>query len=256
MIQLTGYLNLLFEDTSFPERVDQVADAGLDGIEAYGFDLDHQAIGRRCEKRDLDWVYLSGVRPDFTDPDNHDAALESIEESLELATTHDIQNLNVKAGSIQEDIDEDSQRDGVIEILSEAAPMAEEAGVTLVLEPLNTRVDHPGHFTTTAAEGAEIVRAVDSPNVKLLFDFYHEQIMHGDVIRSFREHLDAIGHVHIADNPGRHQPGTGEVNYGNVLSAVDESDYEGFVGCEFTPTENADPDAVMRDVAKLAGRSS
>ncbi|MFB6295573.1 MAG: TIM barrel protein [Halobacteriales archaeon] len=251
MVRLSGYLNLLFEEGSFPERVDRVAEAGLEGIEAYGFDLDHEAIAERAAEHDLEWVYLSGGRPDFTDSDNHEAAIESIEDSLALAAEHGIHNLNVKSGDTQEGLDAEAQRESVVAVLEDAAPLTEEAGVRLVLEPLNTRVDHPGHFTTTAAEGAEIVRAVDSPNVRLLFDFYHEQITHGDVIRSFREHVDVVGHVHVADNPGRHQPGTGEINYGNVLDAVAESEYEGFVGCEFTPAVGSDPVAVMREVADL-----
>lgn len=251
MIRLTGYLDMLFEDGSFPERVDRVADAGLDGIEAFGFGLDHDAIARRAAERGLEWVYLSGPRPDLTDPDSHEAAVESIEDSLDLAAEHGIHNLNVKPGVVQEGLDEAIQHESVLEVFRATAPLAEELGVTLLIEPLNTRVDHPGQFITTAAEGAEIVRAVDSPNVRLLFDFYHEQIMHGDVIRSFREHVDVVGHVHVADNPGRHQPGTGEINYGNVFEAVAGSDYEGFVGCEFAPTEGSDPERVMREVADL-----
>lgn len=251
MFELSAYLNLLFDSGSFPDRVDRVADVGYGGFEVFGFDQDFDAIAAKRDEHDLEWVYLSGGQPDFTDPENTDAALESIEESIELAEEYDIHNLNVKSGAEQDALDRETQRESVIEILREAAPMAEDAGVTLVLEPLNTRVDHPGHFTTTMGAGADIVRAVDSPNVRLLFDFYHEQIMHGDVIRSFQETVDVVGHVHIADNPGRHQPGSGEVNYATVFDAIAETGYDDFVGCEFTPTEEADPEAVLRDVETL-----
>jgi hydroxypyruvate isomerase len=251
MFGLSAYLNLLFDEGSLPERVERVAAAGYDGFEVYGFDQDLEAVAEARDEHGLEWVYLSGGRPDFTDPAAHDAAVESIEASLALAQEYDIHSLNVKSGAVQEGVDAETQRESVISVLREAAPVAEDAGVTLVLEPLNTRVDHPEQFTTTAGEGAEIVRAVDSPNVRLLFDFYHEQIMHGDVIRSFREAVDVVGHVHLADNPGRHQPGTGEINYGSVFDAIAETGYEGFVGCEFTPTAGSDPEAVLREVAAL-----
>lgn len=249
MVRLTGYLNLLFDEGSFPDRVDRVADAGLLGVEFYGWDRDLRAIADRVADRDLEMVYMSGGRPALCDPRQSDAAIENIEKTIEMASDIDCHNLNVKAGPIQDDLARTEMRQNVVEVLERVAPVAEAADVTLVLEPLNTRIDHPNHAVTTAAEGAEIVNAVDSPNVKLLYDCYHEQIMAGDVIRSFREHEEAIGHVHIADNPGRHEPGTGELDYANIFDAIDESDYEGFVGCEFVPT--AGPEAAIEYVRSL-----
>ena len=248
MFTLSVYLNLLFDDEPFEDRVDRAAEAGFDGFEMYGWDRDLEPIAEKRDEHDLDWVYMSGGRPDLTDPDAADEAVENIENSIEIAERMDCLNLNVKSGSTQDDLDRDAQRENAVQVLSEAAPAAEDAGVTLVLEPLNT-YEAPDHFTTTAAGGAEIVEAVDSPNVKLLFDFYHEQIMAGDVIRSFREHLDQIGHVHIADNPGRNEPGTGELNYGNIFEAIDETGYDGYVGCEFEPS--GDPLPILEDVRAL-----
>ena len=161
MVQLSAYLNLLFDTGTFPERVDRVAELGYPGIEVYGFDQDLAEIAERRDDHGLDWVYLSGSRPDFTDPQNTEAALENIRESLELAEEYDIQNLNVKSGQTKANLTLEDQRASVINILEQAGPLAADAGTTLVLEPLNTPVDHPGHFTATAAEGAEIVRAVD-----------------------------------------------------------------------------------------------
>jgi hydroxypyruvate isomerase len=132
---------------------------------------------------------------------------------------------------------------------SRVAPDAEEAGVTLVLEPLNTAVDHPGYYLTSTAEGIEIVEEVGSPSVQLLYDVYHQQITEGNVIDTITDHVEHIGHIHIADVPGRHEPGTGELNYANVFDAIDDADYEGYVGCEFSPT--GDPDAAMADVLEL-----
>jgi hydroxypyruvate isomerase len=251
VFELSAYLNLLFESGPFPDRVERVAATGYGGVEVYGFDRDLAAIAEAVDAHDLEWVYLSGPRPDLTDPAARDAALESVRESIALAETHGVQHLNVKAGTTRDGLDRATQRESVVEVLRAAAPVAAEAGVTLVLEPLNSRVDHPEAFLTTASEGADVVRAVDSPAVQLLFDCYHEQIMHGDVVRSFRAHADVVGHVHVADNPGRHQPGTGELDYATVFDAIAETGYDGFVGCEFTPTAGTDPERALRDVAAL-----
>lgn len=236
MVTLTGYLNLLFDRGSLPERVDRVAELGLDGVECFGWDVDREGIADRVAANDLEWVYLSGGRPTLCDPAEEDAAVANIEETLAFAGELGIHNLNVKAGTSQPDMTAEEMHDQVVRVLERAAPAAEDAGVTLVLEPLNTRIDHANHACATAAEGAAIVGRVDSERVKLLYDCYHEQIMAGDVIRSFREHLDQIGHVHIADNPGRNEPGTGELNYERIFEAIDESAYDGYVGCEFVPS--------------------
>src|SRR4029077_17233792 len=107
---------------------------------------------------------------------------------------------------------------------------------TVVLEPLNVLVDHAGYYLVTTAEGLEIVDEVASPNVKLLFDIYHQQISEGNVIRNLTENLAKIGHVHAADNPGRHEPGTGELNYAVIFRALDAAGYDGHVGLEYRPS--------------------
>lgn len=240
---------MLFDGNPSPAHVDRVAEAGFDGIELYGFDANVEAIAERCDERGVAFVYMSGARPPLNRPDRFDDVVANITETIALAERVGCQNLNVKAGRIQDDLDEKRQRENVASVLREVAPVAESADITLVLEPLNLR-DHPGHLITSAAEGAELIKAVDSPSVKLLYDFYHEQITSGDVIRSFQNHLDLIGHTHIADTPGRHEPGTGELHYGNIFDAIAEVGYDGYVGCEFSPIGN--PDTVMHDVRVLS----
>jgi len=106
----------------------------------------------------------------------------------------------------------------------------------LVIEPLNVLVDHPGYYLTTSAEGFEILDEVDSPNVKLLYDIYHQQVTEGNLIATITSHIAQIAHFHVADVPGRHEPGTGEINWVNVLRAIDEAGYAGYVGLEYMPT--------------------
>ena len=109
------------------------------------------------------------------------------------------------------------------------------ANLTAIIEPLNSLVNHKGFFLTTCVEGSKLVREVDNPRVKLLFDIYHEQVQEGNVIRTLTAAADIVAVFHIADNPGRNDPGTGEINYPNVYKAIQKSGYTGYVAMEYLP---------------------
>jgi len=122
------------------------------------------------------------------------------------------------------------------------AGRAEGASVTLLLEPLNTALDHRGCFLDTSALGVEIIRRVNSPQVKLLYDIYHMSMMGEDILREIDKNLEWVGYFHVADLPGRHQPGTGEIDYQAVNTFLMRAKYEGFLGMEFSalgPDEQA-----------------
>ena len=140
--------------------------------------------------------------------------------------------------------------ESVLEGLKAIAPLAEEAGVTLLLEPLNSLVDHAGYFLDRSALGFELVRAVDSPRIKVLYDIYHMQVMEGNIIQTLTGNLDVIGHIHVADVPGRHEPGSGELNYANIMEALCQADYDKYVGFEFDPKAPSD-EAVITSLALL-----
>jgi hydroxypyruvate isomerase len=118
-----------------------------------------------------------------------------------------------------------------------------------VLEPLN-QLDHPGEFLSSSDEGFAIVREVGSPNVRLLFDIYHQQISEGNLTRRIVDNLDLIGHFHVADVPGRHEPGTGEINYEHLFGVLREHGYGGYVGLEYLP--HVDAAASLRAVRALS----
>jgi hydroxypyruvate isomerase len=122
--------------------------------------------------------------------------------------------------------------------------------VTLVLEPLNIKVDHPGYYLQTAKEGFEMIDEVGSPALKMLFDIYHHQIMEGNVIADITKNIAKIAHFHVADVPGRHEPGSGEINYANVFRAIASSGYQGFVGLEYKPSRAAEE--TLRDVLRMS----
>jgi len=125
----------------------------------------------------------------------------------------------------------------IVAALKAAAPLAEAAGVQLVLEPLNILVNHKGYYLTTTTEAAEIITEVGSPNVHILYDVYHQQITEGNLIDTIRANIRLIGHIHVGDVPGRKQPGTGEINYKNVFQAIRDTGYAGFVVFECGLTE-------------------
>ena len=115
-------------------------------------------------------------------------------------------------------------------------PILEKYGIMLVIEPLNTLVDHKGYYLVTSDEGFDIIREVDSDNVKLLFDIYHQQVSEGNVISNMVNNLDLIGHLHSAGCPGRHELWQGELNYGQIFEAIDNAGYNGFCALEYKPT--------------------
>jgi hydroxypyruvate isomerase len=120
--------------------------------------------------------------------------------------------------------------------MKEARRLVEPVGITLVIELLNTLVNHPGYFLNSVEKGVRVVDDVGSPNVKLLNDLYHMQIMEGNLIANLRKYIDRIGHFHVGDVPGRHQPGTGEINYRKVFEAIAGTHYDGYVAMEYGPT--------------------
>jgi hydroxypyruvate isomerase len=236
-------VEMVYDDEPFPDRITRAGEAGADAVEFWDWrEKDLEAVVETAEANDVPIAgFLAGGT--LTDPEAVDDAVETIRESIATAAEHDVPTLIVTTGQDQDGFDRATQRENIVKVLSGVAPNAEDAGVTLVVEPLNTTVDHPGYFLETSAEGFEIVDAVDSPSVKLLYDIYHQQITEGNVIQTITENIDRIGHFHIADVPGRHEPGTGELDYETILETIDETEYDGYVGCEFSPTGDAD-DAV------------
>jgi hydroxypyruvate isomerase len=147
------------------------------------------------------------------------------------------------------------QMANAVAALRAAAPMLEKHGITAIVEVLNTYVDHAGYFLYYVRDGAELIDRVGSPNVKLLFDIYHVQIMEGNLIQRIRSNIDRIGHFHVGDVPGRHEPGTGEINYRNVFKAIDElgERFQGSVALEYGPLAPLEKNlAAMRELANFA----
>ena len=239
MIKLSACLEMMFpEIDDFNQRIPAAAEAGLDGVEFWRYsNKDLDAVASACQNTGLSLTAMTVETPEgMLDYRLADQFAEATQQAIAAAQVVSCSTLICITGNIEEPINRNRAHAGIVACLKTAAPLAEEAGVTLVLEPLNILVDHPGYFLTSSREGFEIVEQVGSPAVKLLYDIYHQQITEGNLIATITSHIKLIGHFHVADVPGRHEPGAGEINYANVLAAIDEAGYEGFIGLEYVPT--------------------
>lgn len=166
------------------------------------------------------------------EPESRQQFLDEIRSSVEVAQRVDATWMTVVPGVRDPRLDAGFQRAHLVETLREAAAILEPHDLVMVLEPLNTRRDHPGQFLTHTAQAYEICRAVDSPTCKILYDIYHQQITEGNLIPNFDAARDEIGYVQVGDNPGRNEPTTGEINFRNVFKHLYEEGYDGVVGME------------------------
>jgi len=190
----------------------------------------------------------------LVNPREREEFVRQIELSAQAAKQVDCPQLLVLTGNELGGMPRSEQMSNAVAALRAAAPILEKNNLTAIVEVLNTYVDHAGYFLYRVRDGAELVDRVGSPNVKILFDIYHVQIMEGNLIENIRSHIDRIGHFHIGDVPGRHEPGTGEINYRNVFKAIyDLGDrYRGSAALEYRPVAPFEENLVaMRQMANF-----
>ena len=190
----------------------------------------------------------------LVNPREHEEFLKQTQLAIDAARAVGAKQLVTLTGNEMGGVPRSEQMANAVAAMRAAAPMLEKNGMTAIVEVLNTYVDHAGYFLYYVRDGAELIDRVGSPNVKLLFDIYHVQIMEGNLIESIRSNIDRIGHFHVGDVPGRHQPGTGEINYRNVFKAIyDQGDrFRGSVALEYSPTVPVEQDlAAMRELANF-----
>jgi len=224
------------------------ADAGYTGIEMLPPPLFASA-----KSAGLTLVTANGhesIGNGFNDPDQHIRIEREIRASLEEAVKHGIQSLIVFSGDRRPGLSDEAGIAHTVTGLRRLASRAEDAGVTLLLELLNSKVDHAGYQADHTAWGVAVCEQVNSPRVKLLYDIYHMQIMEGDIIRTVRAHHPHIGHYHTAGVPGRGPLGPAqELNYPAIMRAIRETGYTGWVGQEFFP--EGDPAQALAEAYQL-----
>jgi hydroxypyruvate isomerase len=238
MAKVSICIEMLFTEVDFLDRPAAAAEAGFKAVEFWGSgNKDIPALKEACARAGVAVATFGSLGGHaLVSPQDPDALRATMLKDAEKAHTLGTETLLVTTGNELEGVPRDEQAQTIIGNLRTVAPVAEEQGIRLALEMLNTLVDHAGYFLDRTNEALAIVEAVGSPAVGILYDVYHMQIMEGNLIETIRRAAPALHHVHVADVPGRHEPGTGEINYANVFRALDEAGYKGWCGMEFRPT--------------------
>jgi hydroxypyruvate isomerase len=179
-----------------------------------------------------DW----GKRPvSMVDPAQRENFLADVRKAIEWAQTLEVPQIILMSGNAIPGRTYEEQYNSLVESAKRAADLAAAAKLTLIFEPLNNRVNHKGYFLPTCREGLRLVKDVNSPHLKLLFDIYHEQVQTGDVTRTLTDAAPHVAVFHIADNPGRNDPGTGEINYSHMYNTIAKTGYSGYIAMEYLP---------------------
>ena len=260
MIRWVANLTMLFTELPFMERFERAARVGFRYVEylfPYGLDVD--AIAAELKRHGLEQVlfnlpagdWAAGERGIANDPGRRAAFREGVEQAVDIARRLGVRRLNCLVGLRRKDVPEAEQHACLVDNLRHAADRLAAHGITLLVEPLNV-LDVPGFYLTTTRQALALLDEVGRPNVRIQYDAYHMQIMEGNLTHALRTHLARIGHVQIADVPGRHQPGTGEIRYPFVLRALDEARYEGFVSLEYVPLGSTEESLRQAAAAGLA----
>jgi len=227
----------------FIERIHAAADAGFKHIEFWPYEnKDIDAVAIACKERDIEVAQFTawGFVPGLNNPKNHEAFVEKIKESCEVAKQLNCKMMTVVGGNDQLGMSQEQMHQNIIEGLKLVKPIVEEAGIMLILEPMNIRVDHKGHCLYGSEDAVQICREVDSPMIKINWDLYHMQISEGDLCGRLREGIDQVGYIQVADHPGRHEPGTGEIYYPRVYEQLHSLGYTGPIGLECSPANGED----------------
>lgn len=243
MPRLAANLSMMYTEFDFLDRFAAAAEDGFRGVEfLFPYDWPAEALAERLRAAGPVQV-LFNLHPGDWDagerglaalPGREAAFRDTVEQAIGYAQALGCPRLHCMAGIVPPDLSRSDAAHTYVHNLKFAAAEAAKAGLTVLIEPINSR-DMPGYFLNTPMQAVEILDAVGADNLKLQLDVYHTQIMQGDLVPTFRRLRSLIGHVQIADTPGRHEPGTGEINYPFVLAAFDAAGYDGWVGCEYRP---------------------
>lgn len=238
-----------FSKMDFPAAIRKVRELGFDAAETYNWKaLDLDAVRAACEEADVELLSMCTTEFRMTDPACRELWLAGLRESCEAAVKVGAKRLITQVGP-DTGAPREEQHASIVAALREAEPILDATGVTIMIEPLNTLVNHPGYYLWSAVEGFEIIREVDHPLVKVVYDIYHQQVMEGNIIPNITNNLDCIAHLHSAGHPGRHELQYGENDYKVIFAAVDKAGYTGSCGLEYSPL--MDPEESLREVRRI-----
>ncbi|GAA4026889.1 hydroxypyruvate isomerase [Actimicrobium antarcticum] len=243
MAKFSANLTMLFNEVPFMDRFGAAAHAGFRGVEflfPYAFHADQ--IADKLNTYQLDLVlhnlpagnWDAGERGIACHPDRIQEFQEGVAEALRYAKVLGVKQINCLAGIVPTGVDVELAHATLVSNLTYAATHLKTAGIRLLIEPINT-FDIPGFFLSTTKQAVALIHQTGSDNLFLQYDIYHMQRMEGELVNTMKNNLPIIKHIQLADNPGRFEPGTGEINYGFVIPWLDQSGYDGWIGCEYKP---------------------
>lgn len=243
MPKLNANITMMFQEVEFLERFAKAAQAGFKAVEfLFPYEYPAEQLAGRLQEHGLQQVLFNLTVGDFDAgergiaifPERKAEFQEGVGRASEYAKVLGCGMVNCLAGLAPEGGDRDEFKAALVDNLRFAADLLAKENVRLLMEPINTR-DMPGFFVHHTLDALEIFAAVGHDNLWLQYDIYHMQIMEGNLTATICEHLGRIAHMQLADVPGRHEPGSGEINYPNLFNFIDEAGYGGWIGCEYIP---------------------
>jgi hydroxypyruvate isomerase len=243
MTKLAANLSMMFNEVDFLDRFELAAKAGFKGVEyLFPYDFPAEQIKEKLDAHNLTQVLFdfpagdwdAGDRGCASFPDRVGEFQDGVGKAVEYAKVLGCERLTVLAGKATSGVSAITMQQTLIDNMKFASEAVAGTDITVLLEAINT-IDIPGYSVFRTNQSRAAVEATGADNVKVQYDIYHMQIMEGDVTRAIEANMDVIGHFQLADNPGRHEPGTGEINYDFLLPHIDSLGYEGWVGCEYVP---------------------
>jgi hydroxypyruvate isomerase len=255
--KLSVMLWTVYEHLPFERRLEKVAEAGYHAVELVDEYKDWSAedFRRAAERKralNINFDTIAATKNGVANPSAREGFLSDITRLLPVAEKLECPAIIVLSGNRVEGLSQEAQHQSCVETLKRGADLAAKQNVTLLLENIDQE-ENPKYYLTSVAEGFEIVRQVAHPHVKFLYDFYHEQISEGNLIEKLEKNIGEVGLIHIADVPGRHEPGTGEINYANIYRKLVELKYSHYVAMEFIPT--ADTVSSLRAAREMVLRA-
>jgi len=255
--RLSVMLWTVYRDLPFLQRLEKIHEAGYHAVELVGEFKDWKKqdfadARRKKQELGIEFDGTTGVWRPLADPNAREIFLKELTDFVPTMNELECTRLIMQTGDKVPGLSPAEMHSHCIETLKRGADIAAKNGIELLIENIDPE-ENPKYFLTSSAEGFDIVRSVGNPHVKFLYDFFHEQVACGNLISKLEKNIDLVGLVHVADVPGRHHPGTGEINYANIFRKLAELRYSRYVAMEFKPL--GDPVKELREARELVHAS-
>ena len=243
MPKFNANLSMMFNEVPFLERFGAAAKAGFKGVEfLFPYDFTPAQVREQLDRHHLEMVlfnmppgdFAAGDRGTACDPARFGEFQDGVGKALEYAKVLGVKQLHVMAGLKPRGLNDETMREAYLASLRFACAETAKHGIKVLIEAINTR-DIPGFYLNYSAQALDVMHYVGAANLGFQYDIYHMQIMEGDLAPTIEKHLSKIAHMQLADTPGRHEPGTGEINYDFLFRHIDRIGYQGWIGCEYRP---------------------